>query len=392
MRGNIWSAEAGLKYLIFGGVSSACLLMGFALLYGLSGGYTDFAHITATLQQVVQNPSAYGVLLAFAATLVIAGLGFKLSAAPFHMWTPDVYEGAPLPVTAFLSILSKTAAFALTVRLLSGVMMPLHELLLPALTTIAVLSMTVGNVLALVQTSIKRLLAYSTIAHAGYMILAVIVASQASLGSLLLYLGVYLFMNLGAFASAMLLSSWLGSEKISDYAGLFTKRPGVVFMFSLALLSLAGIPITAGFFAKFYLFKSVADAGSQYFWLLGVALLNSTISLYYYINVIRLMVIAEPSALVNALPAREENDHLSGLSWVLQLSTVATVLLGFVSGPAYDLMLQASQSVTAFPTVVPPAVMQSNASSHQMVHPVVIPQTQDVQSSASNGVSKAISG
>jgi NAD(P)H-quinone oxidoreductase subunit 2 len=250
-------------------------------------------------------------------------------------------------VTAFLSILSKTAAFALTVRLLSGVMMPIHGLLTPALIAIAVLSMTLGNVLALVQTSIKRLLAYSTIAHAGYMILAVTIASQASVGSLLFYLGVYLFMNLGAFASAMLLSSWLGSEKIADYAGLVTKRPGVVLMFSLALLSLAGIPITAGFFAKFYLFKSVADAGSQYFWLLGVALLNSTISLYYYINVIRLMVIAEPSALVQALPDQDSALPQQGLRLVLQVSTIVTVLLGFVSGPAYDLAFRASQSVSA---------------------------------------------
>ncbi|MEB3206098.1 MAG: NADH-quinone oxidoreductase subunit N [Vampirovibrionales bacterium] len=390
LRGNIWSAEAGLKYLVYGGVSSACLLMGFALLYGLSGGHTDFAHISVTLQQVVQNPAAYGLLLAFAATLIIAGLGFKLSAAPFHMWTPDVYEGAPLPVTAFLSVLSKTAAFALTVRLLSGVMMPLHGTLLPALIAIAVLSMTVGNVLALVQTSIKRLLAYSTIAHAGYMILAVIVASQASLGSLLFYLGVYLFMNLGAFASAMLLSSWMGSEKISDFAGLFTKRPGLVFMFSLALLSLAGIPVTAGFFAKFYLFKSVAEAGSQYFWLLAVALLNSTISLYYYINVIRVMVIAEPSAVVNALPTSDVNGSSLSLNWVLQVSTIATLLLGFVSAPAYELMLQASRSVIPFS----PSISSQGLRSKRRLSPVsrVAPSSTQVQVTKTQAQHPRISG
>ncbi|MEB3244918.1 MAG: NADH-quinone oxidoreductase subunit N [Vampirovibrionales bacterium] len=372
MRGNVASAEGGLKYLVYGGASSACVLMGFALFYGLSGGYTDFAHVSASLQQMMLSGAPESMLLlAFASVLTMVGVGFKLSAAPFHMWTPDVYEGSPLPVTAFLSVVSKVAAFAFAVRLLGNLLMPLQSLISMPILVMAVLSMTIGNVLALVQTNLKRLLAYSTIAHAGYMLLGLYVGSQSGIGSLMFYLVTYMVMNLGAFASAMAIANMLGSEKTADYAGLFTKRPMLVLMFSIALLSLAGIPVTSGFFAKFYLFKAVAEAGAANVWLVVFALLNSTISLYYYINIIRLMVVAEPSVAVAALPDKQPANvqahqapfATGGLMLALTLCTVVTLVLGFVSGPFYDLMMRAALPAS-LPRIMPER-MQANSGLEQ---------------------------
>lgn len=324
------SAEASLKYLIYGGMGTAVFLFGLSLIYGLSGS-TNFVQIAEVLTQYqgVEHPTFVVLLL-----MVFAALAYKLSIAPFHMWAPDVYEGAPTPVSAFLSVVSKTAAFAITIRLLLVVFADFANW--EAFWTIlAVLSMTIGNFVALRQKDAKRLLAYSTVAHAGYMLLGLVVGSTLGIGSLVYYLIAYLFMNIGAFASVIYFSTLTRTTDIEAFSGLVQKRPGLALGFSICLLSLTGIPFTSGFFAKFFLFQTVAMSGTGYLWLVIVALLNSTISLAYYINIIRLMVVKEPSSVVQAIPSRA--DHPAYLSTALAFSVAVTLVLGIFASPFFNL-------------------------------------------------------
>lgn len=327
MRGNILSAEAGLKYLLYGGMATAILLFGLSILYGLTG-HTGFAEIANALPAYNEiHPLVWSIMT----IMIVGGICFKLSAAPFHMWAPDTYEGAPTPVVAFLSVVSKIAAFSLAIRLFS-ITFGAQEGWTGLISVLAVVSMILGNVVALTQHNIKRLLAYSTVAHVGYLLLGLVVMTESGLGSLVYYLITYLFMNLGAFAVVTHFEDLTGSSEISSYAGLVRKKPFLVFMLSIMLLSLAGIPITAGFFGKFFLFQAVANAGSQYLWLVVVALLTSTISLYYYLNVIRLMVIAEPSEVVNALPEQEQRSAgFSPVGLTMWVCLIGTVGLGILA-------------------------------------------------------------
>lgn len=334
MRGNILSAEAGLKYLLYGSLATASLLFGLSILYGLTGS-TAFADIMSVLS--LHHAEISPLVLAIMVVMILAGICFKLSAAPFHMWAPDTYEGAPTPLVAFLSVVSKIAGFALAIRLFSQ-----YFGALPGWTgTLAVLaatSMIVGNMVALTQRNIKRLLAYSTVAHGGYLLLGLVVMTPASLGSLIYYLMTYLFMNLGAFAVVTHFENITGHTEIGAYAGLVRKKPGLVFVFSIMLLSLAGIPITAGFFGKFFLFQSIVNAGNQYIWLVVVALLTSTVSLYYYLNVMRLMIIKEPSEAVEALTATEmRTSAFSPVGLAMGLCLVATLVLGVMAQGFLDL-------------------------------------------------------
>jgi NAD(P)H-quinone oxidoreductase subunit 2 len=323
LRGDILSAEAGLKYLLYGGMATAILLFGFSILYGLTGS-TSYAVMAAVMQaHTVINP----LILAIMIVMILGGVCFKLSAAPFHMWAPDVYEGAPTPVVAFLSVVSKIAGFSLAVRLFADVLGPMTGWA-GILSVLSVLSMLVGNVVALTQRNIKRLLAYSTVAHVGYLLLGLVVLTADGLSSLLYYLVTYLFMNLGAFAVVTHVENVTGRTDIAAYAGLVRKSPFLALAFSVMLLSLAGIPITAGFFGKFFLFQAVANAGNQYLWLVVVALLTSTVSLYYYLNVIRLMVISEPSDAVEAWPVEEKLSVLNPVSITLAVCLLGTLLLG----------------------------------------------------------------
>ncbi len=342
LRGDLKSAEAALKYLLYGGASTAVLLFGLSLLYGVSGGNTQYAAIADQLQrQLAPFGHAMMPVVPVMLTMIMAGFAFKLSAAPFHMWTPDVYEGAPTPVTAFLSVVSKIAGFGAAIRLLY-LLLTLFGQWANVLSVLAVLSMTIGNVVALKQQNVKRLLAYSTIAHVGYMLTAMVVFSLNGISSLLYYLMTYLFMNLGAFAVVIYFANLTGREDIQAFAGLVRKRPGLALMFTIFLLSLAGIPITAGFFAKFFLFQSVVEGGTNYIWLIVLGLLNSTISLYYYLNIVRLMVIAEPSDAVAALPAEPNSiQSISSLGVVMTICLLATLGLGFFANPAYNLSVQA---------------------------------------------------
>lgn len=343
------SAEASFKYLIYGGVGSSIFLFGLSLIYGLTGS-TQFSEIAATLSQLrgVEHPTLVVMML-----MVFATMAFKLSAVPFHMWTPDVYEGAPTPVSAFLSVVSKTAAMAITLRLVVLLFAGFDNWPL-VWGVLSVVSMTLGNFVALKQKNVKRLLAYSTIAHAGYMLLAFTAATPGALGGLLYYLIAYAFMNLGAFACVIYFNTLTRTDDIEAYSGLVQKRPGLVMAFSVFLLSLAGIPITSGFFAKFFLFQTVALASSALLWLVVIALLNSTVSLAYYINLIRLMVVKEPSNAVKAIPS--DSPVSMPLSTGIAVCMVVTVLLGIYATPFFQFSLvtagQLKQQRSAFVSLV----------------------------------------
>ncbi len=344
LRGNLLSNEAGLKYLLYGGMATAILLFGLSILYGLTG-YTAYSQIVAHLPAYA---SISPVIWALMTIMILGGICFKLSAAPFHMWAPDTYEGAPTPVVAFLSVVSKIAGFSLAIRLFTLLYgaLPAFDLgWMGLLSVLSVVSMVVGNVVALAQRNIKRLLAYSTVAHVGYLLLGFVVMNQqqsGGLASVVYYLITYLFMNLGAFAVVTHIENLTGSDEIATYAGLVRKKPVVAAVFSVMLLSLAGIPITAGFFGKFFLFQAVANAGGQYLWLVVVALLTSTVSLYYYLNVMRLMLIAEPSEAVEALPENEPSARLfTPVGLTLAICLAATVFAGIFSSGLLNLSASA---------------------------------------------------
>jgi NADH-quinone oxidoreductase subunit N len=304
------NSEASLKYVIYGGVSSGIMLFGISLIYGMSGTTNLYM-----LNSFFQSLGFSGYLFWLACIFVFTGIGFKISTAPFHFWTPDVYEGAPITITAYLSIASKAAGFALLVRFikvafiqsvddtgfwqLTGIIDWKSFLIL-----ISILTMTLGNFAALWQSNMKRLLAYSSIAHAGYILLGLAVLSDQGLTAILIYFAVYAFMNLGAFFVVMLIANKTGSEEIDDYKGLGYTMPFFGFSIAVFLISLTGIPPTAGFIAKLYLFIALVDANMIA--VAVIALLNTVVSLYYYIKVLKNMYLIRPekeSPVISPSPA-----------------------------------------------------------------------------------------
>jgi len=273
------SLESGLKYLIIGSVGSATLLYGLAFVYGATGS-TDFARIAAGTEVMAED-----VLLLTGLALVVAGLAFKASVAPFHQWTPDVYEGAPTAVTAFMAVATKAAAFGVIVRFFDVAVIDASATWAPALAALAVVTIVVGNVGAIGQSSLKRLLAYSSVAQAGYMLAGVVVSTQLGVRALVFYLAVYLVMNLAAFAVIVARERETDvGDDISSLYGLGAARPLLAWPMTIAMLGLSGLPATAGFFGKIYLIDAAVDNG--YAWL-GVAIvLGSAISLAYYLRVI----------------------------------------------------------------------------------------------------------
>ena len=324
------TTEASFKYLVYGSVASAMFLFGASILYGLTGS-TSLLEISHVISQfnVLKEPLIYLIVL-----LILSTAAFKLSLAPFHMWTPDVYDGAPTPVSAFLSAVSKTAAFALMLRLVYGLLgtQPFLPLLLIVL---SVVSMTIGNLVALRQSRLKRLLAYSTIAQAGYMLLGLVTSTYALINTgvlsntlpgnitLIYYLIAYVFMNLGAFACVIYFNAQTGSDEISAIEGIGRNNPLFAFAFSIFLLSLAGMPITSGFFAKFFLFQAVGTQ-PQLYPIMIFALLNSVISLYYYVRVIKVMVVNAKSDYVKIL----DGNYRSSLSMNAAIAITLAVTLG----------------------------------------------------------------
>jgi NADH-quinone oxidoreductase subunit N len=284
-RRRLRSNESALKYFLIGSFASAILLYGVALLYGVSGS-TSFAGIRAGFDPA--NPLALAGL-----AFVVVGFAFKISSVPFHQWTPDVYEGAPSAVTAFMSVTVKLAAFAAFVRVLALSFVPLGDLLGNVLWVLAAATLVVGNVMAVIQENIKRLLAYSSIAHAGYLLIGFVPGTARGYSAVVFYLIAYLFMNLGAFGVVVALANrGQDCERMSSFEGLAQRRPGLAALMTLFMVALAGIPGTAGFTGKFLIFSAAVDADDVWLVILGV--LMSVVSVYYYLRVPVLMYMRDP--------------------------------------------------------------------------------------------------
>lgn len=293
LKNDLKSSEAGLKYLILGGVSSGILLYGISLIFGLTGT-TYLKEIKMTLITNFLTYREIGPALILSLIFFIAGFGFKLALVPFHMWVPDVYEGAPTPVTAFLSVASKAAGLAAFIRVFFQSFLAFQVDWVVLIAVLAALAMILGNIIALLQTNIKRMLAYSSIAQIGYILLGVVAATSRGVASVSFYLFVYLFANMGAFIAAITFSHSSGSDEIKDYAGLSRRSPALAGMMAVFMLSLVGIPPLAGFTGKYYLFSAAIEQG--WIWLVVVAILTSVISLYYYVGVVRQMYFQTSSA------------------------------------------------------------------------------------------------
>ena len=297
LKRNSLSNEASLKYVIYGAFSSGIMLYGLSILFGLTGTTNFFE-----MQKAISFLGAESNLALILSTVfILVGFGYKISAVPFHFWTPDVYEGSPTTITAYLSIAPKAAGFALMLRFFNQVFGSMPENAatswsaingLPWPELIAVLSaatMTLGNLVAIQQNNVKRMLAYSSIAHAGYMMMAIPMMSNSSIEGIMMYLTMYLFMNLGAFFVVIYVKDHVGGEEFNNFDGLGWKMPYVAIPMTLFMVALTGLPPTAGFVGKFYIFAAVIESGSKFYWLAFVGAINSVISLYYYIRVVKHM-------------------------------------------------------------------------------------------------------
>jgi len=286
-RDSVKSTEAGLKYFVLGSVASGMMLYGMSMVYGFSGT-TNFE----VLSEVLSEHQATGVVVGL--VFVMAGLAFKVSAAPFHMWTPDVYEGAPTPVTAFFALAPKIAAIALFVRVMTGPFADLIGAWQQVMWIIAVLSMIVGSFGAIGQQNIKRLMAYSSIGHMGYALIGLVVGNEEGVQGILIYLAIYVFMNIGAFAIILSMrQKGRALEGISDLAGLSKTSPLMAAALAIFMFSMAGIPPMAGFFGKFYVFISAVHAGM--YWLAVIGVLTSVVGAYYYLRIVKVMYFDEPT-------------------------------------------------------------------------------------------------
>jgi NADH-quinone oxidoreductase subunit N len=320
------SSEASMKYFLLGAFASSFLLYGIALIYGATGS-TNFERIAAAL--VGRPPSA--MFLAGVALLLV-GFGFKISAVPFHMWAPDVYEGAPTSVAALIATGSKAAAFAALMRLLGGALRPAQAETAAVLWVLAVVTMTVGNVVAVAQSNLKRMLAYSSVAHVGYMLVGLVAGGAVGAGAVLFYLLAYVFTTAGAFGAILLCERGRAEAvDVGDYAGLARRHPLLAAALTLFLLSLIGIPPLAGFFAKFYVFGSAVRAG--YLWLAVIAVANSAVAAYYYLRVVVYMYMREGEG--EAGGAVYAPSFAGGLA--LAIAAVGIVLLGLAPAPFVDL-------------------------------------------------------
>ncbi|MGI8782479.1 MAG: NADH-quinone oxidoreductase subunit N [Acidobacteriota bacterium] len=312
------SAESALKYFLLGSFSTAILLFGVAFVFGVSGT-TQYSRIAIQIGPAVRSVSP---LLLAGMGLILVGFGFKIAAAPFHTWAPDVYEGAPLPITTFLSVGSKAAGFAATLRVLFEVFPSLSPYWRTFFWISAVLTMTLGNIAALRQTNIKRLLAYSSIAHAGYLLIGVTAHNSLGARGMIFYLLAYALMNIGAFAAVQELARRNESRlEIEEYAGLGFRYPVLGVCFAVCLFSLAGIPSTAGFLGKLMLFGAAVQ--SKFYWLAVFAVVNSAIAAYYYLKVV--VVLFMKPALKESEPLGEQQASATGL---LLLAALATLALG----------------------------------------------------------------
>ncbi|MEE8413335.1 MAG: NADH-quinone oxidoreductase subunit N [Dehalococcoidales bacterium] len=325
------STEASLKYLLLGAISSAILLYGMALVFG-STGETQLGEIAGAIAGLSSANMMTNPALVVGVVLLIAGFGFKIAAFPFHMWVPDVYEGAPTPIVAFLSVGSKAAGFAVILRVFSSAFGGTEWLSINWGITFAVLAaigMFVGNLTALPQTNIKRMLGYSSIAQAGYIMVGLATMGVSRPDNILGQSGVLFFLvgyalaNLGAFSAIIAISNKLDSDLIEDYSGMFKRAPLLVLALSLFLISLIGMPPAAGFMAKFFIFSGAVQNGLL--WLVIIAVLNSVISAYYYLRVVKVMWFGEPAS-------EEKVPSSKALRLALVISCLGVLLLGIVPG------------------------------------------------------------
>jgi NADH-quinone oxidoreductase subunit N len=325
------SNEGGMKFMLLGAFSSAIFLYGLSLLYGITGT-TSYAGIAHALSG---SNAGVSYTLVAALALIITGLGFKVAAVPFHMWGPDAYEGAPLPITAFLSVASKGAGFALFLRLFSTALMPVMGDWRWMIALISTATMLVGNLVAIQQHNIKRLLAYSSIGQVGYLLIGIAALSQAGASALLFHLAGYAVTNLAAFLVIIAVFNLTGKDEIADFAGLAETSPFLALSLSVSLFSLAGMPLFAGFFTKFILFQAGVQQGLL--WLVGIALVNSFISLYYYLLIIKAMYLSPPEQ-----PTRFRVP-------AVMTATIAVLLIGvFAIGIYPGPLLAAAANATKF--------------------------------------------
>lgn len=336
------STEASLKYVLLGGIASAVLLYGMALTFGFTG-HTQLSEIAGVIQgmsasSLVANP---GLILGM--VLLLAGFGFKIAAVPFHMWTPDVYEGAPTPVTMYLSVGSKAAGFAVILRVFYSALGLPDALSLDWGMVFAVLAaggMILGNIVAIQQTNIKRMLAYSSIAHSGYIMIglaAVGLSPAAALqtqSSLMFYVAAFAIADLAAFTAVIAISNKLNSDRIADYSGVSKRSPLLASALTISLISLIGLPPTAGFIAKFYIFTGAVSSGLL--WLVIVAVITSVISAYYYLRVVKVMWLGEPA----------DDESRAPTSGALKLALAASSLGVLVLGVAPFLLIRLAEMAT----------------------------------------------
>jgi len=291
------SSEAAMKYIIYGAASSGIMIYAISLLYGLTGSVNVF-----DISRYLAGMEGGSLVITMSILMIMAGIGYKISSVPFHFWTPDVYEGAPIPVTAFLAVTSSAAGFSILIRFFASTFTISLDAVngnwqlingvkwVEIIIVLSVASMVVGNFVAVWQTSLKRLLAYSSIAQAGYIMLGLVVANQTGMNAMFIYLIAYLFMNLGAFYIVILISNKLNSDDINDMKGLGYRAPFICVAMTVFMIALAGIPGTVGFIGKFYLFSALVQNGSNtMLWVAFIGLLNSVVSLFFYIKVIKYM-------------------------------------------------------------------------------------------------------
>jgi NADH-quinone oxidoreductase subunit N len=347
LKQNTRSNEAGLKYVVYGAFSSGIMLFGLSYIYGLTGSTNYFL-----IQQAIATMDASAnTALIMAMIMVLAGFGYKISAVPFHFWTPDVYEGAPTTITAFLSIAPKAGAFAMMIRFFNqvladgGAMGGLDASSVASLpwanimSLLAVITMTLGNVVAIQQNNIKRMLAYSSIAHAGYMLLAMPVMSGDSIFAIMIYLVMYLFMNLGAFFVVITVKNKTGGETFDDYKGLGWEMPLIGVAMTIFMVSLTGLPPSAGFVGKFYIFASLIKGGNQFYWLVVAGGINSVVSLYYYFRVVKVMflegerketILQPPTVMAGMLLATAIPTVILGIYWTPVADWIQNSLTFFI--------------------------------------------------------------
>ena len=329
LRGSQRSNEASLKYFLLGAFSSGVLLYGMSLLYGLSGS-TELKDVAEAL---TRRPTGDPVAL-IAMITVAAGLFFKIAAVPFHQWVPDAYEGAPTSVTAFMSVAVKAASFAMMVRVFMVAIYPLRDQWVPVMAAVCAITITVGNIAALSQSNVKRLLAYSSISHAGFVLLGLIAGNDTGMTAIALYLFVYTFMNLGAWALIVALRRRdVIGEHIDEMNGLFFRHPTAAILMLIFMLSLAGIPPTAGFVAKYFLFAAVIETGHTT--LAVIAALNIVVGIYYYMRIVVAMFISDAT--------EKTGLELSpGVVCVLAITLAFTLLIGLYPDPFIAMARQAS--------------------------------------------------